>query len=115
MQIQPIDTSRIAFHDRERKGIFIHAALLAQTPFTRGDRFSLQTFKTKLFTVTIQRDEHGEILYDRHGIFLPRSRLVDMRMGGIFEKHVVTIDADPPGAITLRPLEIMLDKNQKWF
>ncbi|RPJ76185.1 MAG: hypothetical protein EHM15_02405 [Desulfobacteraceae bacterium] len=105
----------IAFHDRERKGIFIHAALLRQSPFTPGDRFAVRTFKTRIFTVTLERDEEGEIVYDRHGIFLPRSRRVDMLMGGIFDKHVVTIEPGPPGAITLRPLEIVLDKNQKWF
>lgn len=109
------DTTRIAFHDRERRGIYIHAALLKESPFRPGDRFAVQTRKTRLFTVTLRLDETGEIVYDRHGIFLPRSRLVDMLMGGIFEKHVVTIDAGPPGAITLRPLEIVLDKNQKWF
>lgn len=113
--MDPTDTSPIAFHDRERRGIYIHAALLAGSPFSPGDRFSVQTRKTRLFTVTLRLDEAGEIVYDRHGIFLPRSRLVDMLMGGIFEKHVVTIDAGPPGAITLRPLEIVLDKNQKWF
>ncbi|MCU0559428.1 MAG: hypothetical protein MUD16_04465 [Desulfobacterales bacterium] len=113
--MDPIETSRIALHDRERRGIYIHAALLAESPFRPGDRFSLQTRSTRLFAVTLIRDAAGDVVYDRHGIFLPRSRRVDMLLGGIFEKHLVTIDPGPPGAITLRPLEIVLDKNQKWF
>jgi hypothetical protein len=109
------DLSNIAFYEKERKGIYIHASLLKDSPFAPGDRFSVRTGKTQLFTVTIKKDDTGDIFYDRHGIFIQRTRLVDMLMGGIFDKYVVTMAQDPPGTITLRPLEIVMDKSQKWF
>ena len=109
------DLSNIAFYEKERKGIYIHANLLKDSPFAPGDRFSVRTGKTHLFAVTIKRDDTGDIFYDRHGIFIQRTRLVDMLMGGIFDTYVVTIAQDPPGTITLRPLEIVMDKSQKWF
>jgi len=109
------DLSNIAFYEKERKGIYIHASLLKDSPFAPGDRFSVRTGKTHLFAVTIKRDDTGDIFYDRHGIFIQRTRLVDMLMGGIFDKYVVTMAQDPPGTITLRPLEIVMDKSQKWF
>jgi len=109
------DLSNVAFYEKERKGIYIHASLLKGSPFAPGDRFSVRTGKTRLFAVTIKRDDTGDIFYDRHGIFIQRTRLVDMLMGGIFDKYVVTMAQDPPGTITLRPLEIVMDKSQKWF
>jgi hypothetical protein len=109
------DLSHIAFYEKERKGIYIHARLLKGSPFALGDRFSVRTGKTQLFAVTIKKDDTGDIFYDRLGIFIQRTRLVDMLMGGIFDKYVVTIAPDPPGTITLRPLDIVMDKSQKWF
>jgi hypothetical protein len=109
------DLSNIAFYEKERKGIYIHAGLLKDGPFAPGDRFTVRTGTTRLFTVRIKRDDSGDIFYDRHGIFIPRTRRVDMLMGGIFDTYVVTIAKDEPGTITLRPLEIVMDKSQKWF
>jgi hypothetical protein len=109
------DLSQIAFYERDRKGIYIHASLLKDGPFAPGDRFSVRTGRTRLFTVTIKKDDTGDIFYDRHGIFIQRTRLIDMLMGGIFDKYVVTIAPDEPNTITLRPLEIVMDKSQKWF
>lgn len=50
-----IDLSNIAFYEKERKGIYIHASLLKGSPFAPGDRFSVRTGKTQLFAVTIKK------------------------------------------------------------
>jgi hypothetical protein len=109
------DFRRIAFYEKERKGIFIHADLLKDSPFQLGDRFSIRPKPTQLFSVTIGKDDTGDIIYDRHGIFISRTRRVDILMGGIFEKYIVYIEQDEPLSIKLRPLKVVLDASQNWF
>jgi hypothetical protein len=109
------DFTRIAFHEKQRKGIFIHADLLKDSPFRPGDRFSIRPTPTQLFSMTIGKDDAGDIIYDRYGIFISRTRRVDILMGGIFEKYIVYIEADEPSTIQLRPLDIVLDGSQNWF
>ena len=56
-----ISPRQIAFYDPERKGMFIHADQLADSPFKIGDRFSLRRGKRELFAMTIIKDDQGEI------------------------------------------------------
>jgi len=109
------DLCRVAFYEKERKGIFIHADLLKDSPFQVGDRFSIRPTPTQLFSVTIGKDDTGDIIYDRHGIFISRTRRFDMLMGGIFEKHIVYLEQDEPLTIKLRPLDVVLNASQGWF
>jgi hypothetical protein len=109
------DFSRIAFYEKERKGIFIHADLLKESPFLPGDRFSVRPKPTQLFSLTIGKDSNGDILFDKHGIFIARTRRIDILMGGIFDKYVVLIAPEEPGTLKLRPLDVMLDSSQKWY
>jgi hypothetical protein len=108
------DCDRIALYDRERKGIFIHADLLRGTLFRPGDRFVARPAGRELFAVAIARDEDGDIFYGNQGIFVARTRRIDILMGGIFDKYVVFVSAANPDVIKLRPLDIVLDTEQKW-
>ena len=92
-------TSRLALrkgaiHDPERRGILIPASQLEGSPFTEGDRFSIRKGQRDFFCVIIQRDPDGDIIFEKYGIFIPRTRRVDAYMGGIF--HEFTVDF-PPG------------------
>lgn len=109
------DLRRVAFNEKERKGIFIHADLLTDSPFQMGDRFSIRSKPTQLFSLTIGKDDRGDIIFDRHGIFISRTRRVDILMGGIFETYIVYIEPDEPLTIKLRPLNVVLDASQNWF
>jgi hypothetical protein len=109
------EAPRIAFYEKARKGILIHAALLDGSPFQPGDRFSVHPRPTELFSVTLVRDENGEIFCDRHGIFLARTRRIDILMGGIFDRYLVTFGPEGAGRIRLRPLAVVQDQSQKWF
>lgn len=108
---------RIAFYERERRGIFIHAGLLQGSPFRSGDRFAIRPTPTELFALTIERDPQGEILCDRHGIFIARTRRIDILLGGIFDRYVVEIEPRIPGTIRIRPLAIAADPEQsrRWY
>jgi hypothetical protein len=112
--VSDIELDNIAFYEKERKGIYIHASLLKDSPFRPGDRFTVRSKPTQLFSVTIIKDDNGGIFFDRHGIFIARTRHIDILMGGIFNKYVVTIEQDEPGTLKLRPLEVVLDTSQKW-
>jgi hypothetical protein len=108
------DSGNTAFYEKERKGILIHSALLAGSPFQPGDRFSIRPRPSELFSLTIVRDDHGEIFCDRHGIFIERTRRVDILLGGIFDRYAITIAPEEPGTIRLRPLNIVQDRSRKW-
>lgn len=110
-----VDFRRIACYEEERRGIFIPRQLLEDTPFRPGDRFSLLPRPTQIFSVTLVRDEAGEILFDRLGIFIERTRRIDILLGGIFERYVVLLDPASPETLRIRPLEILLDDEQQWF
>ena len=106
---------KIAFYDPERKGIFIHNDQLKDSPFDIGDRFSLRKGKRELFALTIAKDATGTIFYDKNGIFIERTRKIDILLGGIFAEYVIYIEPEIPDTIKIKALEIVLDKRQKWF
>ena len=105
----------IAFYDPDRKGIFIHKDQLKKSPFEIGDRFSVRKGKRELFAMTIVKDDTGEIFYDKKGIFIERTRKIDILLGGIFDEYVVYIEPEIPQTIKIKALEIVKDKSQKWF
>lgn len=87
---------RTAVNDRDRRGILIPANQLDGSGLAAGDRFRLKKGQRELFTVTLVQDAGGEIFFDRSGIFIERTRRVDILLGGIFEEYRVEIvDAEP--------------------
>lgn len=109
-----IDRKQIAFYDPERKGMFIHADQLLDSPFEVGDRFSLRKGRRELFAITIIKNDRGDIFFDKQGIFIERTRKIDILLGGIFEEYVFYIEPEIPATIKLKPLEIVKDTEQKW-
>ena len=110
-----VELNKIAFYDKQRKGIYIHARLLQGSPFRPGDRFALRPRPSELFALTLIRDDNGEILCDKLGIFIARTRRIDILIGGIFDKYVVAIEPDEPGTLKIRPLDVILDTSQRWY
>ena len=109
-----INPKQIAFYDPERKGMFIHIDQLAGSPFQVGDRFSLRKGKRELFAMTLIKDDQGDIFFDKKGIFIERSRKIDILLGGIFDEYVFYIEPEIPATIKIKPLEIVKDTDQKW-
>ena len=109
-----ISPKQIAFYDPERKGMFIHLDQLADSPFSVGDRFSLRQGKRELFAITIIKDSQGDIFFDKNGIFIKRTRKIDILLGGIFDKYVFYIEPEIPATIKIKPLEIVKDNAQQW-
>lgn len=109
--ISPIGPGQIAFYDPDRKGILIHKDQLTDTPFEVGDRFSVRKGKRELFAVTIIKDGDGDIVFDRRGIFIERTRKIDILLGGIFDEYVFYIEPEIPGTIKLKALEIVQENN----
>jgi hypothetical protein len=107
-----IPNSRIAIYDADRKGIFIHGDQLRNTPYLVGDRFSVKKGQKELFALTIVRDKSGDIVFDKTGIFIERTRRVDVFMGGIFDEYVLFFDLAQPNAFKIKPLEMVLKGNQ---
>jgi hypothetical protein len=110
-----ISPRHIAFYDPERKGIFIHTDQLKESPFEIGDRFSVRKGKRELFAMTLIKDDTGEIFYDKKGIFIERTRKIDILLGGIFDEYVIYVEPEIPQTIKIKALEIVNDKSQKWF
>ena len=110
-----ISPKHIAFYDPERKGIFIHSDQLKKSPFEVGDRFAVRKGKRELFAMTIIKDDSGDIFYDKKGIFIERTRKIDILLGGIFDEYVIYIEPEIPQTIKIKALEIVKDKSQKWF
>jgi hypothetical protein len=92
----------VANYDSDRKGIFIHKNELNDSSFKVGDRFSVKVGKQDLFAISIAKDDKGDIVFDKNGIFL---------LGGIFDEYVLYIESDTPGSIKLRPLEAVMKDN----
>ena len=109
-----INPKQIAFYDPERKGMFIHVDQLADSPFKVGDRFSLRTGKRELFAMTIIKDDQGDIFFDKNGIFIERSRKIDVLLGGIFDEYVFFIEPEIPETIKIKPLEIVKETGHNW-
>lgn len=101
----------MANYDSDRKGIFIHKNELADSSFKSGDRFSVKVGKQDLFAVTIVKDGKGKIVYDKNGIFIKRTRRIDILLGGIYDDYLLYIETDGPGTIKLRPLEAVIQNN----
>jgi len=110
-----ISPKQIAFYDPERKGMFIHKDQLKDSPFKIGDRFSVRKGKRELFAMTIIKDETGDMFYDKNGLFIERTRKIDILLGGIFDEYVFYLEPELPGTIKIMALEIVKDKRQKWF
>jgi hypothetical protein len=109
-----ISPKQIAFYDPERRGMFIHIDQLADSPFKVGDRFSLRKGKRELFAMTLIRDERGDIFFDKQGIFIERTRKIDMLLGGIFDEYVFYIEPEIPGSIKIKPLDIVRETRKLW-
>jgi hypothetical protein len=88
---------RTAVHDRQRRGILIPAGQLEGLNLSPGDRFRLKKGLRELFAIALVKDDRGDILFDRSGIFIERTRRVDLLLGGIFDTYEVTfVDREPP-------------------
>ncbi len=114
MSVPEISRKQIAFYDPERKGMFIHIDQLADSPFKVGDRFALRKGKRELFAITIIKDDQGDIFFDKNGIFILRTRKIDIMLGGIFDEYVFYIEPEIPLTIKIKPLEIVTDSGQQW-
>ncbi len=104
---------RLALNDPQRRGIIIPASQLADTDFTVGDRFKVKMGQKDLFAVMIVKDARGDILYDRTGIFIERTRRVDMFLGGVFDTFSVEVRNENPPALRIRPLDINIKGMEK--
>ena len=111
ISISSIGPGQIAFYDPDRKGILIQKDQLTDTPFEVGDRFSVRKGKRELFAVTIIKDGGGDIVFDRRGIFIERTRKIDILLGGIFDEYVFYIEPEIPATIKLKALEIVQENN----
>jgi hypothetical protein len=112
--VPEISLQQIAFYDPERRGVFIHKDQLKDSPFKVGDRFSLRKGKRELFGITIIKDPEGDIIFDKNGLFIERTRKIDILLGGIFDEYVFYIEPELPGTIKIKPLEIVREEPQKW-
>ena len=110
-----ISPQNVAIYDPDRKGIFIHRDQLVDSPFDVGARFSVRKGKRELFAMTIIKDDEGDIFFDKTGIFIERTRKIDILLGGIFDEYVFLIEPEYPSTIKLKALEIVKDKNHNWF
>jgi hypothetical protein len=104
-----VKNKEIALLDRDRKGIFIHKDQLRGSSFKVGDRFSIKIGSVALFALTIVKDEAGEIMFDKNGIFIKRTRRIDMLLGGIFDEYIIDIKTQKPDTIEIKPLQIVMD------
>jgi hypothetical protein len=98
----------LAQFDRDRNGILIHADLLQNSAFAIGDRFAVKKGQRELFALKIVRDDNGSILFDKNGIFIERSRRIDILLGGLFQEYVVDLKEQHTGAVIVRPLPEMI-------
>jgi hypothetical protein len=104
-----IKNNEIAILDRDRKGIFIHKDQLSGSSFKVGDRFAIKIGSVELFVLTIVKDEAGEIIFDKNGIFIKRTRRIDMLLGGIFDEYIIEIGTEMPDTIKIKPLQVVMD------
>jgi len=101
----------VANYDADRKGIFIHQNQLIDSGFKKGDRFSVKVGKQDLFAISIVKDDKGDIVFDKNGIFIERTRRIDILLGGIFKEYVLYFESDPRESIKIRPLEAVMKNN----
>ena len=103
-----IKNRHIAIYDPDRKGIFIHKDQLEGSSFKVGDKFSVKKGQKELFALTIIKDESGDIVFDKTGVFVERTRRVDIFLGGIFHEYVIFFESETPPALKIKPLEMLL-------
>lgn len=109
---EDIHNNQIAIYDADRKGIFIHKDQLRDSPFKVGDIFTIKKGQKELFALMIVKDAGGDIVFDKTGIFIERTRRVDVFMGGIFDEYVIFFHTDKPDTFKIKPLEMVLKGNQ---
>ena len=107
-----IKNQHIAIYDRDRKGIFIHKDQLEDSGFKVGDKFSVKKGQKELFALTIIKDEKGDIVFDKSGLFIERTRRVDIFLGGIFDEYVIFFESETPDTLQIKPLEMVLRGNR---
>jgi hypothetical protein len=100
---------RRAMHDRERRGILIPAGQLEGSGLSVGDRFRLKKGQRDLFALRIVMHPQGDILFDRNGIFIARTRRVDILLGGIFDEYQVEIVESDPVTLLVKTMDPGLD------
>jgi hypothetical protein len=102
---------RTAVHDPQRRGILIPREQLEGTGLAPGDRFAIQRGQRELFCVALEPHPRGDIFFDKQGIFLARTRRVDILLGGIFDAFRVEVD-EASGIIRIRPVGVNLESLQ---
>ena len=107
-----IKNKHIAIYDQDRKGIFIHIDQLEDSGFKVGDKFSVKKGQKELFALTIIKDDNGDIVFDKAGLFIERTRRVDIFLGGIFDEYVIYVESEVPDTIKIKPLEMVLKGNR---
>jgi len=105
MEKDGINYKELAVYDKERKGIFIHKNQLDDNAFQVGDRFSIKQNTPELFSIALVKNDKGDIIFDKNGIFIPRNRRVDILLGGIFDEYLIETNLKKRPKIILRPLE----------
>jgi hypothetical protein len=103
-----IKNQHIAIYDPDRKGILIHKDQLEDSNFEVGDKFSVKKGQKELFALTIIKDDSGDIVFDKSGIFVERTRRVDIFLGGIFDEYVIYFETKTPHTLKIKPLEMVL-------
>ena len=93
-----------AVHDPERRGILIPASQLADTVFREGDRFTVRKGQREFFSLLIQKDPKGDIVFEKYGVFIPRTRRVDAYLGGIFHEFNVDFPEAHPDRMKITPV-----------
>ena len=113
MTSKPTEHERLALNDPDRRGILIPTSQLEGTGLQIGDRFVLKKGQLELFAVLIVRDDKGHIIFDKKGIFIERTRRIDMLMGGIFDSFQVEILADKPTILRVKPIGLNMESVEK--
>jgi len=109
---EDVKNKRMAIYDPDRKAIFIHQNQLAGSQFKVGDRFSVKKGRQELFALTLIKDDDGDVVFDKTGICVHRTRRVDMLLRGIFDDYVIDLEPGNQDAIKIRPLEMVLKGNR---
>jgi hypothetical protein len=95
----------IGVYDTHRRGIFIHADQLSPGPYRPGDRFAVRKGKQEPFTIKIVKNSQGPFIFDRNGLFIARTRRIDILLGGIFDAYAIFFDSKHDDLMIIRSLE----------
>lgn len=105
---QNTQPARLAIHDPLRRGILIPASQLDGSGLGPGDRLAVKKGQRDLFAVVLVKDDRGDILFDKSGIFVARTRRVDILLGGVFETFAVEILPGEPVRLRIKPVGVSL-------